>query len=243
MPALIDLNDPLLNIISEDGRLLILNKPAGLVCHPTKGDEYSSLVSRVRIHLNSAGSHLVNRLDRETSGLIVIAKDDGTARELRRAWESGVVRKTYLAIVHGHVAADGHVRSALGKDTASPVAIKDCVQPTGVEVETHYRVLNRFTRDEGDFTLLEVEPHAGRKHQIRIHLSHIGHPIVGDKIYGGDETIYLAFVEGRMTDEQRRRMILPHQALHAATLQIPVAGQPRVFEAPPEPWFNAFFPH
>ena len=94
----------LFKIIYEDSELLVINKPAGLVCHPTKGDECSSLISRTRLHLG-LGSHpqLVNRLDRETSGVTFVAKAAGTARELRRIWESRQVEKDYLAIVHGHV--------------------------------------------------------------------------------------------------------------------------------------------
>lgn len=229
-----------LNVVFEDERLLVLNKPAGLVCHPTKGDEFSSLVSRVKMHLGGASSHLVNRLDRETSGLVVIAKDDDGARELRRAWEARAVRKVYQAIAHGHVAGDGVVRAALGKDVGSAVAIKDCVVGEGAPVETRYRVVRRFSRAEGEFSLLEIEPQAGRKHQIRIHLAHLGHPIVGDKIYGADERIYLAFVEGRMTDDQWRQMILPHQALHSERLEFVFSGSEKLFQVEPEEWFSEF---
>src|SRR5512136_463466 len=94
----------LFEIIYEDGELLVINKPAGLVCHPTKTDQYSSLISRARLYLGpDSRPHLVNRLDRETSGVTLLAKDLGTARELRRLWESRQVEKEYLAIVHGQV--------------------------------------------------------------------------------------------------------------------------------------------
>ena len=95
--------EKLFDIIYEDNELLVINKPAGLVCHPTKTDEYSSLISRARLHLGP-GSHpqLVNRLDRETSGITLVAKDADTAHELRRIWENRQVEKDYLAIVHGH---------------------------------------------------------------------------------------------------------------------------------------------
>src|SRR5271166_3930938 len=93
----------LFDIVYEDEGLLVVNKPAGLVCHPTKGDEYSSLISRLRLHLGvGALPQLVNRLDRETSGVVLVAKDDAVARELRRLWEARSVRKEYSAIVHGH---------------------------------------------------------------------------------------------------------------------------------------------
>src|ERR1041385_5734597 len=97
----------LFEVVAEDADLLIINKPAGLVCHPTKGDEYSSLASRIRIYLGRPESiHLINRLDRETSGLIVVGKNDAAAAELRSKWEAGLVTKKYLAIVEGRMSED-----------------------------------------------------------------------------------------------------------------------------------------
>ena len=232
--------DPRLNIIFEDERLLVLNKPAGLVCHPTKSDEYSSLVGRVRLHIGD-NYHLINRLDRETSGLVLIAKQDTAARALRRAWESRVVRKIYFAIVHGHVTQQtGAITEPLGRDLASHVAIKDCVRPDGLPAETSFRLLRHFEHNGRPFSYLEVEPHSGRKHQIRIHLAHIGHPIVGDKIYGGDEMLYIDFIADRLTDAQRSKLILPHHALHAQRLEFPLQNKTLAFDAPPENWFLEF---
>jgi 23S rRNA pseudouridine1911/1915/1917 synthase len=227
-------------IIHEDAELLVINKPAGLVCHPTKTDAYSSLISRVRLHLGP-GSHpqLVNRLDRETSGVTLVAKDALTARELRRIWESRQVEKDYLAIVHGHVAEPhGVIDAPLGKDERSRVAIKDCVRADGAAARTEYWVQQQAS---SPFTLLLVRPLTGRKHQIRIHLAHLGHPIVGDKLYGGDENLYLALVEGRLTPEQRQRLILPHHALHACEVRFQWRGQPRVFHADPESWLTGWW--
>ena len=230
----------LFEIIHEDGELLVINKPAGLVCHPTKGDQYSSLISRVRLYLRP-GSHpqLVNRLDRETSGVTLVARDADTARDLRRTWESRQVEKDYLAIVHGRVAEDhGLIEAPLGKDQHSRAAIKDCVRADGAAASTAYWVRKRFNRSGSPFTLLLVRPWTGRKHQIRLHLAHIGHPIVGDKLYGGDEDLYLALVEDRLTPEQRRRLILPHHALHAREVRFLWCGRQAVFHAEPEPWFT-----
>jgi len=266
--------DKLFDIIHEDADLLLINKPADLVCHPTKGDEYSSLISRVRLHLGAdSRPHLVNRLDRETSGVTAIAKNPATASELGKLWESRAVEKEYLAIVHGHVPEEhGLIDAPLGKDAESIVAIKDCVRADGAASQTEFWVERRFLnrgnaqhRMSGDagtslrvgssmldvgcfenpemqpFTLLRLLPRTGRKHQIRIHLSHIGHPIVGDKIYGGDVDLYLALVEGRLTDEQRARLILPNHALHASALRFEWRGVAREFRCEPERWFRDFY--
>ena len=281
----------LFDIIHEDDELLVINKPADLVCHPTKGDEYSSLISRVRLHLGADSKpHLVNRLDRETSGVMMVAKTAAVAGELGKLWESRAVQKEYVAIVHGHVREEhGLIDAALGKDEQSIVAIKDCVREDGNPSQTEYWVERRFywsERLEGRgniqhstfnteqtttaaaahlgvgssmlnvecssnatssddtvahprrFSLLRLLPRTGRKHQIRIHLAHIGHAIVGDKIYGGDEDLYLALVERRLTDEQRARLILPNHALHASALRFEWRGRAVEFRCEPERWFE-----
>lgn len=275
----------LFDIINEDDALLVINKPAGLVCHPTKGDEYSSLISRVRLHLGgSVPPQLINRLDRETSGVVIVAKQPESARELRRLWEAGSVEKRYQAIVHGTVAEkEGVIDAPLGRDEQSAVAIKDKVRADGSPSVTEFALLKSFQRkvtpfarpetlrpkpdgslqtaqqsgqifvnqlDETqidatgsmqEFSLLSIRPLSGRKHQIRIHLAYRGHPIVGDKIYGGDENCYLQFVESRMTEAQAAALILPYQALHAEQVAFTWRGKEMAFRAEPETWFTDFF--
>jgi 23S rRNA pseudouridine1911/1915/1917 synthase len=278
----------LFQVLYEDEELLAINKPAGLVCHPTKGDVYSSLISRIRLHVGAeVPVHLVNRLDRETGGVVLAVKGDKRVGKIKQLFAEREVTKEYLAIVHGHVAADsGFCEAPLGKDEQAATAVKDCVRPDGAAARTDFVVVQRFERtvpttsgqptpdpsQEGNcvqrasylaplpggagggspdsafraprsaflFTLLRVHPHSGRKHQIRIHLAHLGHPIVGDKIYGGDERLYLDFVERRLTEAQRRQLILPCHALHAAELRFNWLLKEWVFRAEPEPWFQDF---
>jgi 23S rRNA pseudouridine1911/1915/1917 synthase len=231
----------LFEIVSEDDEFLVINKPAGLVCHPTKGDRYSSLISRVRLYLGTdETAHMINRLDRETSGLVMVAKTLEAGVKLRKLWESREVRKEYLAIVHGRLAGARLISAPLGPDRESQVAIKDCVAAGGAPSQTQVIPLRHFARQGKAFSLVQVVLLTGRKHQIRIHLSFVGHPIVGDKLYGGDENLYLDFVRGALTPEQRARLITEHHALHARMLQFNWFGGVRRYYCPPERWFLEF---
>lgn len=233
----------LFDVVHEDDDLLVVDKPAGLVCHPTKNGEMSSLIGRVRLHLGHGDGRLVNRLDRETSGLVVIAKSAAVAGELGRLFSGNAVHKTYWAVVDGHVVPDALVMTgALGNDDESPVAIKARVRDDGAEAETQARVLQRWMRDDQALSLLEVAPRTGRKHQIRIHLAHAGHPIVGDKLYGADEQRYLRFVVGAMTSEDVRALRVTCHALHARRLAWTWRDRMFAYDVPPHAEFLSLLP-
>lgn len=230
----------LLSILYEDDQLLVVNKPADLVCHPTKDGPLSSLIARVRTHLGTDEGRLVNRLDRETSGVVLIAKGAEAAGELGSVIAT-MAQKRYWAIVEGHLPDEPlRITAALGKDDASAVAIKDCVREDGAAADTSVRLLHRFERDGQQFSLAEVTPRTGRKHQIRIHLAHAGFPIVGDKLYGADEKRYLRLVERRLTDDDRRALRLQSHALHARRLSFEWRGQAWQFQAEPDEAFLGF---
>lgn len=231
------------DVVHEDDDLLVVDKPAGLVCHPTKNGEMSSLIGRVRLHLGHADGRLVNRLDRETSGLVVIAKSAAVAGELGRLFSGSAVHKTYWAVVDGHVGTDELAMTGpLGNDDESPVAIKARVRDDGAVAETQARVLQRWTRDSHRHTLLEVSPRTGRKHQIRIHLAHAGYPIVGDKLYGDDEQRYLRFVVGAMTPDDVQSLRVTCHALHARGLEWTWRERQLAFDIAPHAEFLSLLP-
>ena len=229
------------DVIAEDDEFLVINKPAGLVCHPTKGDEYSSLISRARLYLGTEGEpHMINRLDRETSGIVIMAKTAEMNVALRKVWESRAVQKEYLAIVHGELRGAVTIEAPLAADEGSVVSIKDWVREDGAGAKTQAYGLKTFEWGGKVFSLVKVVLFTGRKHQIRIHLSYIGHPIVGDKLYGGDEGLYLAFVKNALSEEQWERLMTRNQCLHAGHVSFELLGTRRSYYAAPEEWFMRF---
>jgi 23S rRNA pseudouridine1911/1915/1917 synthase len=219
-------------ILYEDERLLVVDKPSLIVCHPSKRGPWSSLVGAVREYLGLPTVHLVFRLDRETSGVVVLAKDRGTAGKLQKAAQRRMLGKSYLAILEGDLAAALTVDQPLGPDPESCVTIRSKVVATGSPgaqaAVTHFEPLARG----GGFTLARVRPETGRKHQIRVHALWLGHAVVGDKLYGPDEKLYLEFARHGWTERHASLLPLPRQALHCAEIDLRAAHEPHVFRAP-----------
>lgn len=215
-------------IVYEDARLLVVNKPGDIVCHPSKAGPWSSLVGALREYAKLDVVHLVFRLDRETSGIVVLAKDAKIASRLQRAVQERKVAKAYLAVLTGELTAPVTVNQPLGDDTSSPVFMKTCVQPDGQASVTHFTPL----ATAGGFTLVRVVTETGRKHQIRAHAQWLGHLMVGDKIYGPDARCYLDFIDHGWTEALAAKLLLPRQALHCAEIDLRPAGLEQVFTAP-----------
>ena len=217
-------------IVYEDDRILVVNKPGDVVCHPSKAGPWSSLVGALREYSGLPTVHLVFRLDRETSGIVVLAKNSSMASRLQGAMAERKVGKTYLAVLTGELAAPVTVDRPLGDDVSSPVFIKSGVVSEGLgqAAVTHFVPLARA----GGFTLARIVTDTGRKHQIRAHAQWLGHWIVGDKIYGPDARHYLEFIDHGWTPALAEKLLLPRQALHCAGIDLRPAGLEHVFTAP-----------
>ncbi len=215
-------------ILHEDDRLLVVAKPGDVVCHPSKAGPWSSLVGAVREYTRLPTVHLVFRLDRETSGVVVLAKDARMASRLQTAMQERKIGKAYLALLTGDLAGPVTVDQPLGDDTTTPVFVKSTVRPDGQKAVTHFTPLAQG----GGFTWVRVVTETGRKHQIRAHAEWLGHSLVGDKIYGPDPRLYLEFIETGWTPALAARLLFERQALHCAEIDLRPAGLPHVFSAP-----------
>lgn len=223
---------PDFRIIAETDDYLVVEKPAFLLVHPTKPDGPRTLWCELKKLLafelaNGGQVSLVNRLDRETSGLILVAKSAASARRFGLLMQQRRIAKEYLAIVWGWPTWETKMcdaplvrQGALG---ISPIHLKQAVHPKGAEARTKFQVERRFSRQTtaGEkFSVIRALPLTGRTHQIRVHLANLGHPIVGDKIYGPNEQYYLQFTETGWTAELEAALLLPRHALHADRLRI-----------------------
>jgi 23S rRNA pseudouridine1911/1915/1917 synthase len=237
---------PLLDfkIIDEADDYAVIDKPPFLLIHPTKPDGTRTLWQELRglfaFEIAAGGQvSIVNRLDRETSGLVLIAKKAEMARRFGLMMQQRQLKKEYLAIVWGWPEWEHTVVNAAldrqGKHRQSLIWLKQMVHPAGAPAQTEFRVEQRFfgpgapeasparigrPLPGNKFSLIRAIPHTGRTHQIRVHLASIGHPVVGDKIYGPDEQHYLHFIETGWTSELERELLLPRHALHATRLAI-----------------------
>ena len=209
-----------LDIVYEDAHLIVINKQRGLVVHPSAGHAGGTLVNALLFHcadLSGVGGALrpgiVHRIDKDTTGLIVAAKNDAAHQALAAQIKEKTAGRTYLALVEGRVGPDsGRVDAPIGRSSADRKRM--AVVEGGRSAVSDYEVLERFIGE----TLLQVSLSTGRTHQIRVHMAHIGHPVVGDPVYGS----------------RRRRGELPGQLLHAAKLEFvhPATGEPMTFTAP-----------
>jgi 23S rRNA pseudouridine1911/1915/1917 synthase len=209
-----------LDIIHEDDAIIVINKPAGLVVHPGSGNWNGTLLNALLHHspqlaaIPRAG--IVHRLDKGTSGLLVVAKTLQAQTELVRQLQARTVKRDYLALVHGTVRGGGQVSAPVGRDPRNRTRM--AVVPAGRPALTRYKVARRFAHA----SLLECSLDTGRTHQIRVHMQSLGHPLMGDPVYRG----------GRRSGPEPVQ--LRRQALHAARLELshPVSGARRRFAAP-----------
>ena len=215
-----------LNIVFEDDDIIMVNKPAGMVVHPGSGNYNGTLLNGIAYHLQQKNPNiseetlprfgLVHRIDKNTSGLLVLAKTDKAMRLLAKQFYDHTVKRQYLALVWGDVKDDaGTIRAHVGRNLRYRKLFEAYPEGDhGKEATTHYKVVERFNY----VTLVQCILETGRTHQIRVHMKHIGHPLFNDDFYGGDKIVkgtifskYKQFVDNCFT-------ICPRQALHAKTL-------------------------
>ena len=217
-----------LDIVYEDDDLAIVNKPAGMMVHAGAGAtedarNHGTLVNALLHHfakLSGVGGEMrpgiVHRLDKETSGLIVVAKNDESHRKLAEQFAQREVKKKYIALVHGWMKKDsGTVSATISRDRVRRIRMTTR-HSGGREAISHYQVLRRIDSPYGKFTLVEVKIDTGRTHQIRVHLSSLGHPVVGDTLYGAPAEMR----PHRLRHGSGATLSLPRNFLHAAQLEL-----------------------
>jgi 23S rRNA pseudouridine1911/1915/1917 synthase len=239
-----------LDIVYEDDDVAIINKPAGMMVHSGAGAtedtrNRGTLVNALLHHfarLSAVGGEMrpgiVHRLDKETSGLIVVAKNDEAHRKLAAQFARREVKKTYIALVHGLLKKDrGTISAAISRDRIRRTRMTTRLSG-GREAVSHYEVTRRLDTPNGKFTLLEVKIDTGRTHQIRVHMASLGHPVVGDSLYGAPKQL-------RNPAPSRKNVntvSLPRNFLHAARLQLahPRTGKTITLETPLPPELRDF---
>jgi len=217
-----------LTVVAEDAALLVINKPAGVVVHPANGNPDGTLLNALLYHYPELAAipraGIVHRLDKETSGLLVVARTLAAQHALVSQLQARSVSREYVAVARGHLEGDGSVRANIGRH---PVDRKRmAVVAGGREAISHYRVVRQFAHH----TELRVSLETGRTHQIRVHMAHIGHPLLGDPVYGGRPRP----LTGISVERQQRLAQFQRQALHAGRLALihPTRGGTCQWQAP-----------
>ena len=220
-----------IDIIYEDNDIIVVNKPKGLVVHPANGNPDGTLVNAImaicKNSLSGIGGEIrpgiVHRLDKDTSGLLIVAKNDIAHINISNQIKNREVKKKYIALVRGLVPEnEATIKMPIGRSTKDRK--KMAVTKNGKEAITHFKVLERYTTQSGSYTLLEIKIDTGRTHQIRLHMAQIGYPVIGDSVYSNGKNEFK--VEG--------------QCLHAKKLQFkhPITGEEMKLEAPLPEYFT-----
>ena len=222
-------------VLWEDEQLIAVDKPAGVATHPTRSHLAGSAVERLHRQLAAAGRgerpSPCHRLDLETSGVLLLAKDARARAAVGEAFESGAVAKTYLAVVRGVPSAPaGRIDQPIGEDAGSRVPVRRGVTAQGQPAASSWRVL----RAGRAAALVEIRPETGRQHQIRVHLAALGHPILGDRLYLGGDDLFLRSLAEALSADDRARLGHDRCALHAWRLALdhPTTGVRLALESP-----------
>ncbi|MEN3940238.1 RNA pseudouridine synthase [Prosthecobacter sp. SYSU 5D2] len=229
-------------LLDETDDFIVVDKPAPLQVHPSTPNGtwtlWHGLNELLAYEMTNGGQiSIINRLDRETSGTVLVAKNQPAARRFGIAMQERQFHKSYMAIVHGWPEwgeLDLNAPVLRKGDVAeSPIWVKQMVHPDGAACQTRFRLLQKTVHPvAGPLALVEAAPVTGRMHQIRVHLAHLGHPILGDKIYGKDERCYLDFIETGWTPDLENRLHFSRQALHSHRLEVRAADFSLAWEAP-----------
>ncbi len=216
-------------VIDESEDWIVVDKAAPLIVHPAKYPNEPSLLGGLQMLLScelALGGHLsiINRLDRETSGLVLVAKNPHMAREMNLEMQAREVEKGYMALVFGWPAWNEVVCKEpllrAGDVEESRIWLKQKVHEQGKEAQTSFQVLWKGGFEGKKVALIEAKPHTGRMHQIRVHASYLGHPLLGDKLYGHCDQHYLDHIDQGFTREMASALLMRRQALHACSLTL-----------------------
>lgn len=229
-PPLVDPGELRRWVMLDDERLLVIDKPGWLVCHPSKNGPWSSLAGAVREEFKPDAIRLIYRLDRETSGVIILAKTEAMGRRLGKAVLQHRIGKLYVALLEGEMPESITVNQPLGPDLAANVTVKSRVV-AGEGAQEAVTIFHPLAA-QGGFTLVGVELVTGRKHQIRAHAEWLGRRVVGDKLYGPDPGLYLEFAQQGWTARHSALLGMTRQALHCAAIDLRPTGLDYLLQAP-----------